>query len=382
MFKFGEYLTEKTEIRKAISAGGKNAERHYNQYIKDYLPGEKLHGPGSHQLATDHVDPQTGVSFPAGSRVHLIHNENKNGVNHVTISDENGNESVVKASKLAKTGNARNPEQVEDDQIAQMQNGIDLHKKTTGGSSARIRFGDGNYVDAAGIKKVTKDDWKKMGYDGKGAPKADAYFHDENGNPTHFISLKGTRHQQWGGATHIANHPAVQRAVGEIGNKLDAERSADPEFSGAVRHSLDPNDEHDRDLIHKSMYGMKHGKEYGLSNVHRIIGGNISLATNANGELNLNSDKSYTNTNDKDSDTHNDTSAIFRTSGDRNNFSLGGRVLIAPTEVRRSARPTASTARKEAIKKAAEAPVEATPSNGHRAPSAIDGQHRIAGAGM
>jgi hypothetical protein len=374
MFKFNEYLTERADIRKAISASGVHAKRHYDQYIKNYLPGEKLHGPESHQLASDHVDPQTGVSYPAGSRVHLVHSESRNGVNHVTVGDANGNTTTVKASKLSKTGNSRNPEQVEDDQISQMQNGIDLHKKTTGKGSVKIRFGDGNYIDAAGIKKVTKADWKKMGYDGKGAPKADAYFHDENGNPIHYVSLKGTRHQQWGGATHIANHPAVQRAVGEIRNKLDTERATNPEFSGAVRHSLDANDEHDRDLIHRSMYGMKHGGEYGLSNVHRIIGGDISLAPGENGELNLNSTKSYTNRNGNDSDVHPDTSAIFRTSTDRNNFSLGGRVLVAPTEVRANAKPTAATARRETIKKAAEAP-QPTPANGNRAPSAEQRQH-------
>lgn len=383
MFKFGEYLTEKTEIRKAMSASGVNAQRHYDQYIKDYLPGDSTskHAPGTHQLASDHVDPKTGVKFPAGTRVELVHHEVKNGVHHVTVGDENGNTSVVRASKLAKNGNARNPEQVENDQIAQIQNGIDLHRKNTGKGSIRVRFGDDNHIEAAGIRKVTPDQWKELGYNGRGAPKADAYFHDENGKPTHFISLKGTRHQQWGGSTHIANHPAVQRAISAITDRLGKERAADPEFSGAIRHTLDPEDEHDKDLVYRSMYGQNHGSAYGLSNVHRIIGGDISLVPNENGELNLNSTKSYTNRNGNDSDIHPDTSVIFRTAKDRNNHGLGGRVLIGPTEVRPNAK-LADEKREAQIKQAAAARVEATPPNGNRAPSAIDGQHRIAGAGM
>jgi hypothetical protein len=387
MFKFGEYLTERVSKRPGISASGNKMQRHHDTYIKDYLPGggkESKHGPGTHEFNSDHVDPETGFKFPSGSKVHLVHNEMKGGKNHVTVSDDAGNETTVLASKLARFPHSRNPEQVENDQIAQIQNAIELHRKNTGkndpNSPVRIRFGDGNHIEASGFRKVTPDQWKELGYDGKGAPKADAYFHGPDGKPIHFVSLKGTRHQQWGGVTHIANHPAVQRAVGEIKSKLEQERAADPEFKGAVRHYLDPEDEHDKDLIHKSMYGMKHGREYGLSNVHRIIGGDISLTPNEeNGELNLHSTKSFVNTNDRDSQVHKNTSMIFRPGDARNNFGTGGRVIVGPTVMRASAKPTRRTAEIEAIKKAAQAP-QPTPPNGLRAPSAINGQHRIAGA--
>jgi len=380
MFKFGEYLTEKNSTRAGISASGKQMERHHNKYIRDYLPdadpATSKHGPDTHEFNSDHVDPETGFKFPVGTRVHLINSEIKNGKNHVTVSDSSGNKTTILASKLARFEHSRNPEQVENDQIAQIQNAIDQHKKATGKNSVRIRFGDGNYIDTSGFKKVVKDDWKKMGYDGKGAPKADAYFHNEKDEPIHFVSLKGTSHQQWGGVEHLANHPSVQKGVSEIKSKLEQERANNPKFNSAIRHYLDPDNKEDRDLIHRSMYGMKHGGEYGLSNVHRIIGGNISIIPNEkNGELNLNSTSSYTNTNDENSHYHPDNSIIFRTASGKNSFGTGGRIGVGLTSWKPSGRPTASTAQRETQIKQAAAPVENTPTNGERAPSAKQRQH-------
>jgi hypothetical protein len=383
MFKFGEYLTERVSKRPGISASGKEMQRHHDKYIRDYLPDAdpsiSKHGPGTHEFNSDHVDPETGFKFPVGSRVHLVHNEIKNGKNHVTVSDEAGNKTTVLASKLARFPHSRDPERVENDQIAQIQNAIELHRKNTGkndpNSPVRIRFGDGNHIGASGIKKVTRDQWKELGYNGTGAPKADAYFHGPDGKPTHFISLKGTSHQQWGGVAQLVNHPSVQRGVSSIKSKLEQERTDNPKFNSAIRHYLDPENEHDKDLIHKSMYGIGHGREYGLSNVHRIIGGDISLVPGENGELNLNSTKSYVNRNDKTSDVHPDNSMIWRTSSGKNSHGTGGRMGIGPTEWKPSGRPTAETAQREARIKQAAAPVEATPANGNRAPSAEQRQH-------
>jgi hypothetical protein len=385
MFKFAEYLTEEISKRAGISASGKEMQRHHEKYIKNYLPDAdpavSKHGPGTHEFNSEHVDPETGFRFPMGSKVHLVHSEIKNGKNHVTVSDEAGNTTTVLASKLARFQHARNPEQVENDQIAQIQNAINLHKNKIGKKTVRVRFGDGNYIDTAGIKKITKDKWKELGYNGTGAPKADAYFHDENNKPVHFISLKGTSHQQWGGVNQLANHPSVQRGVTAIKSKLEQERLNNPKFNSAIRHYLDPENQEDRDLIHKSMYGMSHGGEYGPSNVHRVIGGDIALTPNEkNGELNLSSTKSYTNTNDNNSNLHPDNSMIFRTASGKNSFGTGGRIGVGLTSWKPSGKPTAETAEREARIKQAAAPVEPTQSNGIKAESAKKRQHTTAGA--
>lgn len=333
MISFKNFLIEKVKKSRTIKASGRESERHVKKYIEPFLPSGKLHAPETHEIGSG------GSNLPLGTKVTLInHFKDDKGVNHVTVSDKDGNTQSIPVSKLLKNTEIKNPEQVEDDQINQIQNALEKHKQRTGQSSVTLHFKDGTSIQTSGIKKVEKPEYEKLGYTRKGKPKADAYFHDENGDPVHFISLKGTRHQQWGGITHMGNHPAVSKAVDAIKEYLQKIRETDPNFSKALRYDLHPEDEHEKDLMLKTMYGINQGSQpHGVSNVHRIMGGDFDFSHRKDGGLNFNSSHTYSNMNNDSSSDVYPSKILFRSASDRNDFGSGGRIIAAPENLRPSA---------------------------------------------
>jgi hypothetical protein len=83
-----------------ISATGSQAPGHHEKYIKPYLPGNEKHAEGTHTLASD------AGNIESGSQVTIHGHSMVNGKSHVTISKPNDskNKTTVPVSRLEKPG--------------------------------------------------------------------------------------------------------------------------------------------------------------------------------------------------------------------------------------------------------------------------------------
>lgn len=321
MLKFRQFITEMG----ALVAKGKRVDYEHQKYIEPFLPGNSKHtGNPTHELNSDHYIKGGDKIFSKGDKVILHGIKDIDGVRHVEVSSENGNKHLIPANKLNKVG-ARagtNPEAAEDAQIAAIHEHITKHLAKTGQSSTTIHLPDGTKIKAAGIKKITSTE-------GKYKPKADAYFHDEQGKPVHYMSLKSNTYQQYGGVSHLSDHPTVKKAAPLL-------KAASENNSKAHHFSLNPTSSaQDRELIHKSMYGKEFGKEHGVSNVHAIYRGNISFSPNEDNSLNMKAFSFSSNKNNNETSDYVPAKILSRTDQNRNDLGIKQRrILVVPTSLR------------------------------------------------
>lgn len=334
MLKFSQFLKEAN-----ISGSGSQSERHFAKYVEPWLPGNARHGETIHELGTTHKVGNDTI--PAGTRVAITgHAGQIKGVHHVNVETEHGTTATIPVSKLKKPPVGRvgkNPEEVEDYQIKTVHEGITKHLQSTGQKETTVHLPDGTTVNVAGARKVVPEDYKGLGY----KPKADMILYDKEGKPVHYASLKGHTQQQYGGVTHLSQHPVVKKAV-ELFKRHVENRSTDSKGRIPPMHyQLDPADPVEKSIIHQSMFGKDHGKGYGLSNVHAVYQGDMHVKPNNDKSLSLSisSSKFYSNkNNNKDSDVAPNVTILAKHASDRNDLGIKNtRINVSPL----SARPNA-----------------------------------------
>jgi hypothetical protein len=315
MLKFNDlFLTEEPIMNDTV--GHDTGERHMKQYysheVFDHLDGRYI-------LRKDH--PHFGS---AGSEVKL----NKIGIKtdakgktryHGIVGRKSIPMSMFKKPPIGKAGK-NNQTRLEDNQIKELHSSIRSEIKKNGGKPIRMRL-NGKIHNVSGIKKVP------------GTPKADAYLHDEKGNPIHYMSLKGDKFQQWGGHKNITEHPVMKDAIAKLKAIKDSINPGEKYLpkASAYHVSLDSNNPDHRDLLMKSMYGHEHGGEYGINNVHSIYSGNtigIKKTKHKSGNVfEFNPNALYKNTNDKNSDVT-DSKILVTNRAGVNQLGTGGRVMV------------------------------------------------------
>ena len=313
MLKFSQFI-----IEKALVAKGKRLKHEYDNYLKPYLPGGKKHtGEATHTINRDHFEKGGDKVFSMGDKVTIHGIRDINDVRHVEVSKDGGEKHFIPANKLNKVGgrSGRSQEEVEESQIADIHKHLTEHLARTGQTSTLVNFPDGTSARVAGIKQVTEKDasGRKV--------KADAYLHDENGKPIHYMSLKGHRFQQFGGVTEHSDKPSVQDAV----KKFKAAAKEDSSRRHQYALNPDSNPEH-RELVHQSMYGTNHGKEYGVNNVHAVYTGSIGLRPNENGglDLYLSASKFHSNKNNNKNSDYVQAKILRRNASDRSDMGVTG----------------------------------------------------------
>lgn len=309
--------------------GSNKGEDHFRKYMQpNHLEKNDYRFVGQHS----HI--------PSGSTVKLrdVFERDGHRFAHVDHEGETHQVRVDQFNKPAGVGRAgKNQEAVEDSQVSDIHKRIQQQLAKTGKKTVRLHFDDGTHVDAAGFKKVTSDNAKEMGYNDKGKPKSDAFFHDENGNPIHHVSLKGHSQQQWGGVSHMTDHPAVQQGMKDIKRYAKYEGLDDGLPIRAAHYELDDEHPDHRDLIHKSMYGKNFGGEHGVSNVHRILGGHIDMQNRDDGGLDVKPTSMYSNMQNSDKSDLVPSKIMIRNSSDRNDMGIpNSRVFVAPKFLRKN----------------------------------------------
>jgi len=339
MLKFRSFLVGQLDERAIKSGiGDKNTKRHIDQYLTPDRREE--HG---YEVNTD-----KHPVFAKGSRIRLngaprVGNPKKNeDPKHYYVDAQDSanpaKQGSIKISHLEKpsgTGRTgKDPEKLERSQIGHLRNAIQAAIKENHGKPIRMHVGGGNHVEVSGIEKIEGE-----------KPKADAYLHDAEGKPVHWMSLKGKQFQQFGGTTGLTNHPSMKRALEHLKN---AKETFHPDSHGKYTgnpvlptgHAYHVNLDHannleDRDLIHKEMYGINHGKEHGKNNVHAVYGGDtigIKKTNHPDGNVyEFNPDAVYSNMhNNADSDVA-DAKVLVTPREEKNQHGTGGRVMVAPT---------------------------------------------------
>lgn len=98
----------------AISASGQKAQRHTNQYIKPFLPGESKHQPLSHEIASDVGHLKAGDSVTLHS-----HHIDEKGVHHVVVSKKGSSKKIaIPTSKIKKPSLGRAGKSTYNDEYA------------------------------------------------------------------------------------------------------------------------------------------------------------------------------------------------------------------------------------------------------------------------
>ncbi len=321
MLRFKTFITEMG----ALVSRGSRIDYEHQKYIAPYLPsGSKHTGEPTHELNSSHRIKGGEEVFKKGDKVKLHGVKDVDGIRHIDVETAEGKRALIPANKLNKVG-ARagsDPEAAENAQISAIHDHITKHLARTGQTSTTINLPDGTKIRAAGIKKVTTTE-------GKYKPKADAYFHDEDGKPVHYMSLKSNTYQQYGGVSHLANHPTVKKAIEPL-------KSAAADNSKPHHYSLDPkNSADDRNLIHQSMYGKNFGKEHSVSNVHAIYRGNIALGSNEDNSMTMTASSFSSNKNNNENSDYVPAKILSRP--DQNRSDLGikqRRIIVAPQHLR------------------------------------------------
>lgn len=97
MLTFKRFLLEAK-----IAASGKHAQRHFEKYIKNFLPDEPSHGTETHELNSDIISHE-GEIIPKGERVSLHgHRIDNKGKHFVTVKTSKGNFGEIPVSSLKK----------------------------------------------------------------------------------------------------------------------------------------------------------------------------------------------------------------------------------------------------------------------------------------
>lgn len=322
MLNFSNFLTEATKIKDFI--GGKTSsetERHRKQYYDDSHPEGTFNKiNGRYVFADDRTDIHP--DFKKDTEIKLEKVEPRTGSDgkvryHGIVGDRAIPMSSFQKPKELKKRSS-DPTKVEKEQIESIKSQIESAMRDNGGKPIQVRTADGKVHRVAGIKSVP------------GNKKADAYLHDEHGNPLHYMSLKGDAYQQWGGYTDVFDHPKTKDIIGRF-QQLKKEISPDSTYlpSGSIfHHTLNRDDPEERKLIMRAMYGKKHGGKHGEENVHAIYGGNtVALKKDEGGIYSLHTDALHVNRNDDTSDVT-DAKVMLHKSSGHNQQGTGGRITI------------------------------------------------------
>lgn len=314
MLKFSDIFLEESKMGDTV--GNDTAERHMKQY---YSPNVFERLDGRYILKKDHPTFGKEGTEVKLDRVDTRTDEKGKLRYHGIVGKKTIPMSMFKKPPIGKAGRT-DQLRLEDSQIKELHNSISSEIKNNNGKPIRMRL-NGKIVNVAGIKKVP------------GTPKADAYLHDENGNPVHYMSLKGDKFQQWGGHKNITEHPVMQQAVAKLKAVKDSLNPGEKYLprSSAFHVSLDANNPEHRDLLMKSMYGHEHGGEYGINNVHAIYSGNtigIKKAQHPDGDVfEFDPNALYRNTNDHRSDVA-DSKILVTNRAGMNQLGTGGRIMV------------------------------------------------------
>ena len=338
MLKFSQFIFEEILLEKGPlanrgslkdSVGTQTGEYHRRKYYADHL----VQNPegGGYILNQDHPESgkRAGDSIKLERIAALPHGKGKERY-HGQVGNYQIPMSYFYKPQIGRVG--KNQEQQEDRQIDELSSHIQNAIRENRGSPIKMHVGNGQTVSVAGIKKVTK-----------GKPKADAFLHDEKGNPVHFMSLKDHNFQQWGGIKGLTKHPAVRDAIEKLSEVKNRHFPDERHENGkhvlpggtAFHHDLDPENEEHRDLIHKVMYGVDHGGEHGLNNVHAIYGGHtigVVKSQKVPGAYELHAPATFSNmSNDKTSDISPSKILVTPREG-QDQEGTGGRIQIARNE--------------------------------------------------
>lgn len=321
MINFNTFLIEATI--KDLMGGAKESEteRHRLQYFDDSHPEGTFNKiSGRYVLARDRSDLHPDFKKDSElklDRIALL----KDAAGKMRYHGIVGNQAIPmshfhKPKLLMKR--TSDTLKTETAQINSIKSQIDKAMQENGGNPVRIKTADGKVHEVAGIKAVG------------GKKKADAFLHDAQGNPVHYMSLKGDTYQQWGGYTDVFDHQKMKNVISqfqELKSKLSPDEGTLP--AGSIYHySLDKNDPEDRKIIMRAMYGKDHGGEHGENNVNAIYGGNtVELRKGDDGIHTLHTNALHVNRNDDTSDVT-DAKIMLHKSTGHSQAGTGGRITI------------------------------------------------------
>lgn len=330
MLKFSRFLKEDFLVEDIYDSleGTKpeETERHRKQYYDTSEDGIFHRLSGLYVLDRDRTDLHP--SYKKGAQIKLSDvqtlPDSRGTIRHHGVVHGTNHAIPMSHFKKPPVGRAgKNQQSLEQEQIEYLSNAIETAKKKTRRKTIKMRFANGETHEVAGIKAA--------GAEG-GWPKADAYLHDEKGNPVHWMSLKGDDFQQWGGYRGLDNHPTIQTAISkfkQLKDKLAPKQKYLPPRS-SFHYDLDPTNNDDRSLILKSMFGINHGAGYGVNNVHAIYSGNtIHLKRNEDGTHELNPNALYVNKNDSNDVDLPPTKILVTNRSGLNQLGTGGRIMVS-----------------------------------------------------
>jgi len=323
MLKFSDYLIE--SIYDSLEgARSDETERHRKQYYDDSTPESIFHVlNGRYLLDRDRTDLDD--KFKKGEEIKLqsiakVHD--KNGVVRYHGITDKGVAIPMSHFKKPPIGRAgKNQQKLEQEQINNLHGAIQKKLQATGNKTIKIKTADGKIHEVAGVTAPKNTGW----------PKADAYLYGENGEPLHWMSLKGDSFQQWGGYKGLDEHPVMREAIEKfqkIKNSLNPNEKYLPRAS-AYHFKLDANNPMHRELLLKSMYGIDRGKEYGPNNVNAIYSGNTVYLKKHPTEdyYELHPNALYINRNDDKSDVS-DAKVLLTNRAGLNQKGTGGRIMV------------------------------------------------------
>lgn len=338
MLKFSSFLKEETLNEAAFydsleSSKPEETERHKKQYYDTSLSEDgnpddngvfhKLNG--LYVLDKDRTDLHP--DYVKGAQIKLSDVQarpDKNGVmRHHGLVYGKGDAIPMSHFEKPKIGRAgKNQQKLEEEQIKYLAKAIEDAKTETGEPSIRMRFPNGESHDVAGIMPA--------GAEG-GWPKADAFLHNESGEPVHWMSLKGDSFQQWGGYRGLDNHPSLVAALEQfkqVKNKIAPNSRYLPK-SSSFHYDLNPDNSDDRELIQKSMFGINHGGDHGVNNVHAVYSGNtIGIKRSEDGVYELNPNALYVNKNDRNDRDLPPTKVLLTNRSGLDQLGTGGRIMV------------------------------------------------------
>jgi len=257
--------------RAAMKASGAKAEYDVNKYLNPEMRKQ-------HTYTT--VKDTGGIPKGTSVKVHKV--EAVGNKFHAHVEHE-GQTKVIPVNHLEKPGGYENLKS-EDAQIKSLHSQIQDHVKANGGKPVDLHIGGKKYK-VAGARKV------------EGNVKADFELHDHKGKAVYYGSLKAGAHPSkfsgYGGFSHMQN-PSVHTAA----SRLAANIGKHPLNQGEMAfHKFKAGESDHEHVVVQALFGKEVGfKEHGVSNIHGVHHGNISVAKNAEGHLEMKSDLDFHNT--------------------------------------------------------------------------------------
>jgi hypothetical protein len=266
-FLFESLLTERAPMK----ASGAKAEYDVNKYLNPEMRKQ-------HTYTT--VKDTAGI--PKGTSVKVKKVEAIGDKYHAHVEHE-GETKKIPVNHLEKPGGYENLKS-EDAQIKSLHSQITDHVKANGGKPIDLHIG-GKKFKVASAHKV------------EGNVKADFALHDHKGKPVYFGSLKAGAHPSkfsgYGGFSHMKN-PSVHAAARSLATNIAKHPLGQGEMAFHKFNAGDHDHEH---VVRQALFGKEVGsKEHGVSNIHGVHHGNISISKNPQGKLEMKSDLDFHNT--------------------------------------------------------------------------------------